>query len=1634
MPFLAMTIFLFINGFEPFGSAEVLTSSGNEEMLTNLFRFNDFIHGLYKDNDISAIWNLYLTDPTNLIICLFPKDIIPCLINTMFCFKLGLSGLFSFYLFKHTDISVLSKSSNTNKNILALLLSFCYSFSGYMIGYGMNITYLSVVAIFPLYLLFLDKLITTNEWKKYYLILGISFVLNVYMTFMILVFSVIYTLLQNYNDLKSFLKTIYQKTLSDLLAAGTTSFIIIPYIRHSLKESFFCTDAPNSMCVTSFFDIFSRLLTGDVPSVSSDTAHGVDIYMGILPVFVILLYILNSEINIFDKIKKISFISILFISTNVLAPNILFNAFKESDMNICFFGFELILFILLLCQETVYHINGLCFKKIMASFITFITLIVTSLLFAKSYLNTTPYIVSLILIFVYALIIMLIPNLSKYKTQLLIFTCIIVFLELVCSAYNGISLLSKKKLNYYESNSYNYYVAENSIREVYPTANITIYNNHDISFNPVFNSLNGVDFVLAEDIYGIPDACLEYVSSVKNINIFKNNYSIDNYIYLPKDVTNWVFSSTSPYLSSNELLNYASNDKIELFSKIDSAYADISEPIKDDAGNDSTERHDVTIAYKPESNGHIYSSFMRPSYLGFVAEEDTSFTKNYDMTIKNVNSLEQIFCFYKFDTESFLKQLTKLSISDANKSTSQSSITIAKDGYILMSVGQKPTNALEIDGSITSNICIDDYLWLAPINAGNHDLSLRSNYSYLPISIILTAIAMIILLIRINPGTDKSINNIITKTNKIKTTSFIFVKTYYVYIVSVIFSIGLILMACLINGTIPFGKASVMASDGYVQTYPSVQAMIDNLSIKSLIPSYLGFGTLIFSCGYDYIASTLGTIIQLLFRLFIWTNNGMAYAAIQAAFYMIISGPAMIFYLTHRYSGKRYELNNPYLILISLFFTFSEYMIGYFVYSNFIYGLFVPIILLAFERMFYKKKPLAYTFILAYIMIRGYYTAFLLCEFLVIYFFIQNFSSIKDFFLKGLRFAISSILAAGIAISTILPAFISTQNATYLADDTNVTTNTFNLYSSIFKTISQYKAYHYGIISTGDDNLVNYYAGLVPLLFVFIYLFNNNISKSLRIRKGIVSLFFIYAFGNNLMNYVFHGFHFQSNVPNRFAIFFVFLMLTMFADTILDIKEISHKRVIIPTTVASIVLITIWLIYPEENKLSLIFSIVLIVCYITIIMWKRNDKKQLTKMLAYISIIELVISSLLAFSSCIGYRNQALTNNLKSIKALNNEYINKSEDDIFISEYLTSSEYNLNMGRITGQNTITGFQSGMSNQICSMSANWGIFSTNNYLSYGTGNPLADMMLHVKYQFIDKDDSEYCNSSIYERKGAYNNIELYENPYYLPIGFVIDKDLGDFATMNKSDFDTMVEYQNAFSQKICGKDLYTVIGNSNKNLINNSTGALENESTSTNTCTISENSSELNVYGVYNINLDISVNNDVKGKIYALYKGEIKYVGDTEKPSEESKENSLEKDYNITLYNYPKASLEEGPAIDIAVLNENVLKEMYDSFSKSTLTDISISRKIISGKVNVSNSGTMYISLPNYNNLKIYIDGTEVKKTDYLIGTGIKITDGNHNITIKYVDNSLIFIILTIICIFISIIIYTYYNKYNNRNN
>lgn len=1591
IPFILSITCLAISGFQPFGSKDIFTATNNEATLTNYYRLHDYIHGVYSSENLKEIWALYMTNPINLITLAFPREMVIGVLSIIYTFNLGVAGLsFSLYL--------KNKYKDSN-NFIILLISIAYALSGYMLVYGANVSFLSVVAIFPLIIMELDALISSGKWFNYYIALFIASIFSIYSCLVVLVFSVLYLIIQDYKNLKHFFKTILYKALSETLALGSVSFILLTLFNGNITRSFFFKNVPAQTFITSFFDSFRRFLTLSEPSASTNTDYGIDLYLGILCLLLVFIYVVHPKYDIFMKLRKGAIIAFLFLGTICTTPNTILNVLAKNEYNSCFFAFGLVFLLLITAFDVLSEIESINKLTILIASSSLIVLTILSLFFSHTYKSSSPFIYTLEVCILFTMILIILNIKKEYQKKIIPILCILGIFEIAITYGAGTLSLSNRPATYSSSYSANLYEAEKKMRSNNENINVIEYNLFNDYFNPIFNTINNVNYVLCQKGLDKPDACLEYVESIGNVDIYKNTASLNGYIFAPFNLKNWTYSDTSSYMSSEYLYNMITGNGTSLFNKIEYVMNFSGTSITDESGNVNTE---VSAAYFElgfSYSGDIYSSYIRDNYIGNTSVANP-IPKTYTLpTYYSHDYRSYTDYFYSFDKATYEESLENLKVLTPESS----SFSNDADGYLILSIGSKPTKSISLDGETTYPICVDDSLWIIPVKAGSHTVSidtpdeLINNIYYLIfISFIFVLISIILMIYQ---------SKLVSLKQSLKK-PYRLLKENYVYIATILISLGVFLFAAFMDSCEPFGRISVLGSDGYVQTYPAMASMIKGLSIKNLIPakSTIGYSTFIFSVGADYITSYISTVISLIYRALIWTNDGKLYTAILFLFYFLYPGPSLIFYLTHRYSGKRFDKSNPYLILIALFYNLSNYFIGYYTYNNFSYGLYVPLIILALEKMVYKKKPLAYILFLSFVMIRGYYSAFLICEFLGLFFLTLEYSNKKDFIIKGVRFLISSILAACIGAFNLLPAFIGTQTSGYKTNDTAAVSSGagISLTSSILKSLNQYQAAQNAVVMNADDQMVNIYAGLIPLLFIAVYLCNNKINKSVRIRKALVCLILFYAFGNTALNYVFHGFHFQSNVPNRFSAFFIFMIIMMFADTLQNLNSLSKKRIFIPILSSSILIILLWSIYPVKNMLSFCISCILIISYVisTLYFYKKNiDTHIYTKLIAYISVIELVFCSTITCSTAIGHMNPVLENNIKSIGILTKDINNSTDSDLFITENITNSLDNFNMGLVNNLNTISGFSSGLSTKASDMAFYWGIMVSNNNIKYGTGNPLADMMLHVKYHIIDSDNSEYSKSTIYTPVASHNNMVLYENPYYLPIAFMTSEELMNWSCLLPESCTSLMDYQNRFAKAVCGKDLYTQI---------------ETPTENTEDSYLISSVSDTNMYGTNDLNVQLRLDSSFNGKIYAFYGDRCSFVGDSDKVQDNT--------FNFVLHEFISDGEVYDENIIFAVLNEDVLTEMHNIFNSSAITNLEKASDHISGNIDVKEDGILYISVPNYSNMDILVDGKKTTHYEYLHGTGINLTKGNHTIRIEgTTDNYLNGVIISLVSVLLMLL-------------
>lgn len=113
-------------------------------------------------------------------------------------------------------------------------------------------------------------------------------------------------------------------------------------------------------------------------------------------------------------------------------------------------------------------------------------------------------------------------------------------------------------------------------------------------------------------------------------------------------------------------------------------------------------------------------------------------------------------------------------------------------------------------------------------------------------------------------------------------------------------------------------------------------------------------------------------------------------------------------------------------------------------------------------------------------------------------------------------------------------------------------------------------------------------------------------------------------------------------------------------------------------------------------------------------------------------------------------------------------------------------------------------------------------------------------------------------------------------------------------------------------------------------------------------------------------------------------------------------------------------------LKIQKFNSNVFNEWYEKIAQNQMEDVSIDKNKLKGTIKTQDGGLLLITVPYTKNMTAYIDGTETKILPLCEKTfiGIKVSEGEHKILLKYSDAifkyTFIFPILSILSILVII--------------
>lgn len=838
-----------------------------------------------------------------------------------------------------------------------------------------------------------------------------------------------------------------------------------------------------------------------------------------------------------------------------------------------------------------------------------------------------------------------------------------------------------------------------------------------------------------------------------------------------------------------------------------------------------------------------------------------------------------------------------------------------------------------------------------------------------------------------------------------------FVTDKYVYVVTFVIALCMMLGAWIIGEIGPFGGKCLVVVDGVHQYLPFFSDYQEKLKTLDTLQYTMdvGLGNNFVSLWSYYLSSPFNLIILL-----------CAKSHLPMALNLIISAKIILASLTFAYFlmhvGK-HPRKNPGIIAFSLFYAFSSYVVGYYWNLMWLDCIFIfPIIILGMEKMYTKNDSRMYMLALLYSFVCNYYISFMICLFLVLWFFTLHFKGVKDFFVKGIRFAIASLTTALMSAVVLIPAYMgimTTASADFGLPE-------WNFYGTFADTLRSHLFCSEVMTNQVGDAGTNLYCGIFTILLAFMFFCMRKISLEKKVKYGILLAIFIISFNNELLNYIWHGFHNQYGIPNRFAFLYIFLLLIMAYEVYLKRKQIRLYMIIVGYTLS--MMFVIFCYYNAEttyaNRTYILTACLLTVYLVLFTLYIKVPAKRVLfeYLLVFVAIVELAANGLFGFGQ-VGssdpeyyYGDTDTFETLKSRVEENDPSLYRSDilEPILVDE---ATWYNLKSVGIFGS-TVRG-------ELVDIMGKLGFYTgANEYLYYGA-TPVTNALLGVKYVYTRDGDFVNLDMDHYDQEG---NISVYKNNSVLPIGYMAKEDILDYDTEDNGPFTVQNELCGALSgvepifvSIYDDMQLETYGTNVNVELSEGFNANYTNGSASARADMIFTIPRDMDLYvncrgsNVHKIALLID-GNEVA---FDRYQGQIFRVGNVKAGQMVDVQFVLNdgEDMSGSIYCYPMEFLPDQ------------FDQFYDAMADETLTVTKYKDTKIEGSIHVKEDGIFMTSIPYDDGWTIYANGEKLDSLVVLEGfLGAELPAGDYDMKLVYhcpgLRKGLLATLLGIICFFI----------------
>lgn len=848
---------------------------------------------------------------------------------------------------------------------------------------------------------------------------------------------------------------------------------------------------------------------------------------------------------------------------------------------------------------------------------------------------------------------------------------------------------------------------------------------------------------------------------------------------------------------------------------------------------------------------------------------------------------------------------------------------------------------------------------------------------------------------------------------------FEFFKTRRIYLLAFFVPAILLLIAYFCFGVYPFGDESVLVLDlngQYVYYYEHLRDILRGDASPFISWSRNLTGEFLGIFAY-YLASPFVLIVMLLPRSII-TESLLIMQLCKVG----TAGITFCFYLQ-----KSRKAQPKTALLFSVMYALMAYMIVQLMNPMWLDGLiYLPLIARGIEKIINENKMLYFIIPLSLMFMANFYIGWMLAFFSVLYFLYYYFSAgekgihFKSFMISGLKFALGGILSAACAAWILLPLYHSLQ-----LGKLDFTDPTFE-WKTQFDFIDFFKSLLPNMYDTcRNEGSPAVYCGVITLILLPLYFMNDRIKLKNKIGTGLLLLSVILSMYISNIDIAWHGFQVPNWLPYRYSFTFSFVMLIAAAEAFEKIEGITLKEI---GGVMTGLIVYIFYIdkqgYESAGIITAIwYSVIFTAIYCLILYCYRNRRAitpGITAALAIFVSAEMFASTLynlFAIDEDVNYSKHSGYNSYISLGRETVQSLYDEDDGV----YRIESDYHRTVNDALALNSY-----GLSHSSSTLNASsiqflrrLGFSYGGHYIKYRGATYITDAIFGVKYVMeraeIKKDEdgstitpdipeSKHYDNLVLTKSNETNEICVYENPYALPIAFMVDNAAANchfsgteypFDNQNKMLSSMLSGEQQEFFYRIQIDEIKTenakagVYGSHARY-----TTVVEGENSQAEFFITAPNNNMIYMYfpSKYERRVNLWLNKEFLEYYFEGGNMSILALGKFEEGEQISLITTIANDKNEVLFQDE----------EFVYLDEEKFASAIETLKQHPLEIESFKEDHIKGTITADKDGIMFTSISNEPGWTVYVDGVETEITElYDALIGVPVTAGTHTIEMKY---------------------------------